>query len=192
MKEGAHFLHLYERIFGGASVSLDNLSDSVTVDILLENSLIHNIYLVKLRELYAERAESVIIPKLGLQLVAKGIVVAGLVVYLLESKVLSLALCKVGVSAFALAEKLNNAVFRAVYGKCFWKFHIGHQLIVNVNLNGLHSTKCLFNEVGEGKLVFLSQYLFKLGLCLGVLGGKYRTAILIGENRRLKSADLAR
>ena len=57
-------------------------------------------------------------------------------------------------------------------------------------MNGIQSSHSFLDKLVERQLVFLSENLFKLRLGSGVLGSKYRTAVLIRLNRRLKRSYL--
>ena len=65
-----------------------------------------------------ERLQRFIVAELRLQLVAEGVVFAGLVVDLLQDILRGPIRHKIGISALSLSQEPEHGIFRAVYGPC--------------------------------------------------------------------------
>ena len=64
-------------------------------------------------------------------------------------------------------------------------------LIFGYYMYRIDRLKCLLNKCIKIKLSLLYEHLFKLGTGLGVLGSKYCTAILKGQDRGFKGSYLS-
>ena len=79
------------------------------------NALLPGVHLQKPGHGNAQLPQRLIVPQLGAQLVAEGVVGAGLVVALFQNILRRSVRHKVGIAAFSLPQEPDHAVFRVVY-----------------------------------------------------------------------------
>lgn len=82
------------------------------------NALLRDVRRQKLGHGNAQLPQRLIVPQLGAQLVAEGVVGAGLVVDLFQNILRRSVRHKIGIAAFSLPQEPDHAVFRVVYRHC--------------------------------------------------------------------------
>jgi len=96
----------------------EELRDRRSGDVLLQDALLRDIRRQQPRHRDAELPQRFIVAELRLQLVAEGVVFAGLVVDLLQDILRGPIRHKIGISALSLSQEPEHGIFRAVYGPC--------------------------------------------------------------------------